>query len=125
MRWNPLPSHLLVIGVDIYAAIMNSKSNLSSIESFRFYSFFSSVVERGIAAMQAILRSLFRSREGAVLLPNLGLSQSQSFALQISRALLYDHGDNRIQINASLLALASGDSVLIIRFRRTKQDDFP
>jgi hypothetical protein len=31
-------------------------------------SFFSSVVERGIAAMQVILRSLFRSREGAVLL---------------------------------------------------------
>jgi hypothetical protein len=31
-------------------------------------SFFSSVVERGIAAMQLILRSLFRSREGAVLL---------------------------------------------------------
>jgi hypothetical protein len=28
-------------------------------------SFFSSVVERGIAAMQVILRSLFRSREGA------------------------------------------------------------
>jgi hypothetical protein len=31
-------------------------------------SFFSSVAERGIAAMQVILRSLFRSREGAVLL---------------------------------------------------------
>jgi hypothetical protein len=36
-------------------------------------SFFSSVVERGIAAMQVILRSLFRSREGAVLLPFLHL----------------------------------------------------
>jgi hypothetical protein len=81
------------------------------------------VVERGIAAMQAILRSLFRSREGAVLLPNLGLSQSQSFALQINRALLYDHGDDRLQNDAPLLA--SDDPVLVIRFRPTKQDDFP
>jgi hypothetical protein len=44
-------------------------------------SFFSSVVERGIAAMQVILRSLFRSREGAVLLPFLHSSTDRPLHL--------------------------------------------
>lgn len=45
-------------------------------------SFFSSVVERGIAAMQVILRSLFRSREGAVLLLLLLLSTCPRMSLE-------------------------------------------
>jgi hypothetical protein len=43
------------------------------INQYQFISFLSSVVERGIAAMQVILRSMFRIREGAVLLSILSL----------------------------------------------------
>ncbi len=46
-------------------ATMTSYRFDTKFSSYQVGSFFSSVVERGIAALQIILRSLFRSREGA------------------------------------------------------------
>jgi hypothetical protein len=53
-------------------------------------SFFSSVVERGIAEMQIILRSLFRSREGAVLLHFLSLYLITARSIVTSCNYTYD-----------------------------------
>jgi hypothetical protein len=57
-------------------------------------SFFSSVVERGIAAMQVILRSLFRSREGADLL------------LFARNAMITSKGSVKVPMKRLALALA-------------------
>jgi hypothetical protein len=81
-------------------------------------SFFSSVVERGIAAMQVILRSLFRSREGAVLLL---FCEKCSFESRVVRWLIYSFEQLSLTllVQASILSMRTGVYVYVhVHFHR-------
>jgi hypothetical protein len=92
-------------------------------------SFFSSVVERGIAEMQIILRSLFRSREGAVLLHflSLYLITARSIYSYIHLAIIRTINMSKTlstSINCSFfLLLFKSYSMRILLYARYKQAD--